>query len=50
MNMTESDFIKVTAPKIEGARVLHNAFLGSDLRVLCDVRVGRVGDRLARTG
>ena len=50
VNMTENDFTKVMAPKIKGARVLHNAFRGQRSGILRDVRVGGIGDRLARAG
>jgi acyl carrier protein len=46
--MTESDFTKVTAPKIEGARVLHNAFRGSDLEFF--VMFGSAGSVIASPG
>ena len=48
VNMTERDFTNVMAPKITGARVLHNAFQGERSGVLRDVRVGRIGHRVAR--
>ena len=41
--MTEVDFTKVMAPKITGARVLHNAFREQRSGVLRDVRVGGIG-------
>ena len=46
--MTESDFTKVMAPKIEGARVLHNAFRGSDLEFF--VMFGSAGSVIASPG
>ncbi|WP_343575864.1 type I polyketide synthase [Mycobacterium sp.] len=48
LNMTESDFITVMAPKIEGARVLHNAFRRSDLEFF--VMFGSAGSVIASPG
>ena len=48
VNMTEDDFTKVMAPKVKGARVLHNAFLGSDLEFF--VMFGSAGSVIASPG
>jgi acyl transferase domain-containing protein/acyl carrier protein len=48
LNMTERDFITVMAPKIEGARLLHNAFRGSDLEFF--VMFGSAGSVIASPG
>ena len=46
--MTEDDFTKVMAPKIKGARVLHNAFHGSDLEFFVMFGSAGIGDRITR--
>ncbi len=46
--MTEDDFTKVMAPKVTGARVLHNAFRGSDLEFF--VMFGSAGSVIASPG
>ena len=46
--MTEDDFTKVMAPKVTGARVLHNAFHGSDLEFF--VMFGSAGSVIASPG
>jgi NAD(P)-dependent dehydrogenase (short-subunit alcohol dehydrogenase family)/acyl carrier protein len=48
VNMTEDDFRKVMAPKVMGARVLHNAFHGSDLEFF--VMFGSAGSVIASPG
>ena len=48
VNMTEADFTKVTAPKISGARVLHNTFQGHDLEFF--VMFGSAGSVIASPG
>ena len=48
VNMTEADFIKVTAPKIRGTRVLHNTFKEHDLEFF--VMFGSAGSVIASPG
>jgi acyl transferase domain-containing protein len=48
VNMTERDFIDVMAPKITGARVLHNTFQGDDLEFF--VMFGSAGSVIASPG
>ncbi|WP_428338472.1 type I polyketide synthase [Mycobacterium sp.] len=48
VNMTEDDFTTVMAPKVTGARVLHNAFHGSDLEFF--VMFGSAGSVIASPG
>ena len=48
VNMTESDFTTVMAPKIRGARVLHNVFHGADLEFF--VMFGSAGSVIASPG
>ena len=48
VNMTEDDFTRVMAPKIKGARVLHNAFHGSDLEFF--VMFGSAGSVITSPG
>ncbi len=48
VNMTEEGFTKVMAPKVTGARVLHNAFHGSDLEFF--VMFGSAGSVITSPG
>ena len=48
VNMTESDFTTVMAPKIKGARVLHDVFHGADLEFF--VMFGSAGSVIASPG
>jgi acyl carrier protein len=48
VNMTERNFVNVMAPKITGARVLHNAFQGDDLEFF--VMFGSAGSVIASPG
>lgn len=48
VNMSEADFAKVMAPKIDGTRVLHNAFAGRDLDFF--VMFGSAGSVIASPG
>ncbi len=48
VNMTESDFISVMAPKVTGTRVLHNAFIGHELEFF--VMFGSAGSVVASAG
>jgi acyl transferase domain-containing protein/acyl carrier protein len=48
VNMTEADFTEVMAPKISGARVLHNTFKGHDLEFF--VMFGSAGSVIASPG
>jgi acyl transferase domain-containing protein/acyl carrier protein len=48
VNMTETDFTKVMAPKVSGARVLHNTFKGHDLEFF--VMFGSAGSVIASPG
>jgi acyl carrier protein len=48
VNMTESDFTKVMAPKIKGARALHDVFGGVDLEFF--VMFGSAGSVIASPG
>jgi acyl transferase domain-containing protein/acyl carrier protein len=48
VNMTETDFATVMAPKITGTRVLHNAFRGHDLDFF--VMFGSAGSVIASPG
>ncbi|OBK36525.1 polyketide synthase [Mycobacterium sp. 1245111.1] len=48
VNMTESDFTSVMAPKVTGTRVLHNALRGHDLEFF--VMFGSAGSVIASPG
>ncbi|MBX9640651.1 MAG: SDR family NAD(P)-dependent oxidoreductase, partial [Mycobacteriaceae bacterium] len=48
VNMGEADFVKVMAPKVNGTRVLHNAFAGGDLEFF--VMFGSAGSVVASPG
>jgi acyl transferase domain-containing protein/acyl carrier protein len=48
VNMTEADFTNVMAPKVSGARVLHNTFEGDDLEFF--VMFGSAGSVIASPG
>ncbi len=48
VNMTEADFVKVTAPKIRGTRVLHDTFKEHDLEFF--VMFGSAGSVIASPG
>jgi acyl transferase domain-containing protein/acyl carrier protein len=48
VNMTESDFTAVMAPKVGGARALHNTFHGDDLQFF--VMFGSAGSVIASPG
>jgi acyl transferase domain-containing protein/NAD(P)-dependent dehydrogenase (short-subunit alcohol dehydrogenase family)/acyl carrier protein len=48
VNMREEDYAKVTAPKITGTRVLHDAFEGQDLDFF--VMFGSAGSTIAAPG
>ena len=48
VNMGEADFVKVMAPKVNGTRVLHNAFAGGDLEFF--VMFGSAGSVIASPG
>lgn len=48
VNMSEADFVKVMAPKIDGTRVLHNAFAGRELDFF--VMFGSAGSVIASPG
>jgi acyl transferase domain-containing protein/acyl carrier protein len=48
INMTEDDFTRVMAPKVKGARALHNAFRDSDLEFF--VMFGSAGSVIASPG
>ena len=48
VNMAEDDFTKVLAPKITGARVLHDTFLGHELDFF--VMFGSAGSTIASPG
>lgn len=46
--MSEADFVKVMAPKIDGTRALHNAFAGRELDFF--VMFGSAGSVIASPG